>query len=216
MLRDGKLLRSIATEIRTHGRSAESAVARVVKELFAGLMGSGLPLDQDKSYDLLDIGRRLVRCLSPSGTADEELGENRIIVAASLTPSELVRYVRMGAKGFITETCGPKSHTAILARGFGLPLVTGILDAQEKIHENASILMDGDSGLVILNATEEEQGGVDSLLKQFRGGDQIATETLDPRTLDGEAITLLLNISAPAEVFEVSLFNATGVGLLRA
>jgi len=215
MLRDGKFLASIEAEIRTNGRSAESAVARVVKELFANLMGSGLPLAQDKSYDILDIGRRLVRCLSPSGGADEELGENKIIVAASLTPSELVRYARMGAKGFVTETCGVKSHTAILARGFGLPLVTGVAEVQERIPENSSVVVDGDSGLVILNATDEEQGGIDSLLKQIRGAEEVAAETLEPRTRDGEEITLLLNISAPAEAFAVSRFNAAGVGLFR-
>ncbi len=215
MLRDGKFLAKIEEEIRRHGRSAESAVARVVKELFAGLMGSGLPLAQDKSYDILDIGRRLVRCLSPSGAADEELGEHRIIIASSLTPSELVRYVRMGAKGFITETCGVKSHTAILARGFGLPLVTGITEAQDRIPQDASVIIDGERGLVFLNPTPEEQPQVDSLLQQIRGEEETPVEALEPRTQDGEQITLLMNISAPAEAFAVSRFKAAGIGLFR-
>jgi len=137
MLRDGKFLASIEAEIRTNGRSAESAVARVVKELFANLMGSGLPL------------------------------------------------------------------------------VTGVAEVQERIPENSSVVVDGDSGLVILNATDEEQGGIDSLLKQIRGAEEVAAETLEPRTRDGEEITLLLNISAPAEAFAVSRFNAAGVGLFR-
>lgn len=215
MLRDGKFLAKIEEEIRRHGRSAESAVARVVKELFAGLMGSGLPLAQDKSYDILDIGRRLVRCLSPSGAVDEELGEHRIIVATSLTPSELVRYVRMGAKGFITETCGVKSHTAILARGFGLPLVTGITEAQDRIPQDASVIIDGERSLVFLNPTPEEQPQVDSLLQQIRGEEETPVDALEPRTQDGEQITLLMNISAPAEAFAVSRFKAAGIGLFR-
>ena len=31
-----------------------------------------------------------------------------------------------GIVAVVTETCGPKSHTAILARGLGIPLITGI------------------------------------------------------------------------------------------
>lgn len=215
MLRDQKFLSSIETEIRQNGRSAESAVARVVKEIFANLMGSGIPLAQDKSHDILDIGRRLVTCLSPTGSVEESLGEHRIIVASSLTPSELVRFAKLGAVGFVTETCGAKSHTAILARGFGLPLITGIPEVQDRIPEEAEIVLDADSGLIFVNPNETEKPRVTELLDQIRIPKEHLPETQIPRTKDGEDITVLLNISAPEEADAVSRFHAAGIGLFR-
>src|SRR5207302_7323439 len=133
LLRDPKFISRVEHEIRRNGQSAEAAVSRVASELFAAFLANPVPLVHDKASDILDIGRRLIRCLSSSLSSDVEFEPGAVIVAPSLTPSQLVRYVHHGIVAAVTETCGPKSHTAILARGLAIPLVTGIPSACEVI-----------------------------------------------------------------------------------
>src|SRR6516225_5230072 len=117
LLRDPKFVNRVEHEIRSNGQSAEAAVSRVARDLYAAFLANPVPLVQDKASDLLDIGRRLIHCLSAALRAEVEFDAGTVIVASSLTPSQLVRYAHHGIVGAVTETCGARSHTAILARG---------------------------------------------------------------------------------------------------
>ena len=74
----------------------------------------------------------------PGRTAPPEAPTADVIVASSVVPSQLVRYVHQGVVAIITESCGSKSHTAILARGLGIPMVTGIEGAATRIRDGAA------------------------------------------------------------------------------
>src|SRR5512133_2572093 len=57
------------------------------------------------------------------------------------------------AAAAVTEVGGPFSHAAIVAREFGLPLVTGAVDATRDIADGMSSLVDGSAGIVELPST---------------------------------------------------------------
>ena len=106
----------------------------------------------------MDVGQRLVYCLDE--TADFESPRADVIVAASVVPSQLVRYAHHGVVAFVTETCGAKSHTAILARGLGIPMVTGIEGAAGRIRDGAPAVIDAGAGVVIIDPGAAEQDAV--------------------------------------------------------
>jgi pyruvate,water dikinase len=54
------------------------------------------------------------------------------------------------ASAAVTEVGGPFSHAAIVAREFGIPLVTGAIDARRVIADGAQIVVDGSAGIVEL------------------------------------------------------------------
>jgi pyruvate,water dikinase len=54
------------------------------------------------------------------------------------------------ASAAVTEVGGPFSHAAIVAREFGIPLVTGAIDATRVIADGAKIVVDGTAGIVEL------------------------------------------------------------------
>lgn len=54
------------------------------------------------------------------------------------------------ASAAITEVGGPFSHTAIVAREFGIPLVNGALDATHVVPDGSVITVDGSAGVVEL------------------------------------------------------------------
>lgn len=216
LLRDPKFLSQMEVEIRQHGQSAEAAVSRVVKSLYATFRTSNITLAQDKATDILDIGRRLIQCLTDASLGDDELGANAVVVAPSLTPSELVKYAHQGVVGFVTETCGPKSHTAILARGFALPLIA-LQDATcEKIANRTEIILDGPHGVIIVDPTDDEMTQVTAILDSIPSVEVPAEPaSLQTVTQDGVAIRLLINISDPTEADSVSQFGSAGIGLFR-
>lgn len=54
--------------------------------------------------------------------------------------------------GLVIERGGMLSHGAIIAREFGIPSVVGVKDATRLIRHGGSITVDGDRGLVLLEA----------------------------------------------------------------
>jgi phosphoenolpyruvate-protein phosphotransferase len=217
LLRDPKFVNRVEHEIRSSGLSAEAAVSRVTGELHAAFLANPVPLVQDKAADLLDIGRRLIRCLSASLHADLEFEKGTVIIAAALTPSQLVRYVHNGAVAVVTETCGPKSHTAILARGLGIPLVTAIPSVVELVPHGGEVVVDGTTGRVVFNLSAEEQAAFQQLIVE-QTADRRVEEDVPPDapvTADGVRVQVLFNISDVVEADGVAALGADGVGLFR-
>jgi pyruvate,water dikinase len=55
-----------------------------------------------------------------------------------------------GVGGVVVETGGQLSHSAIVAREYGLPAVVNVKDATRLIHEGQAVVVDGNRGRVIL------------------------------------------------------------------
>jgi len=54
------------------------------------------------------------------------------------------------ARAAVTEVGGPFSHAAIVAREFGIPLVTGAIEATHVIADGAPMVVNGSAGIVEL------------------------------------------------------------------
>ncbi len=215
ILRDSKFIEQIENEILRHQQAAEAAVARVVSQMYATFASSTLPLVHDKAADLLDIGRRLLECLSSSAAVDEDHA-HAIVVASMVTPSELVRLVHQGVEAIVTEVCGSKSHTAILARGLGIPLVSGIAVSGNVISRQTPILVDAAAGLVVVAPTRRERQTVAAIREKIQT--VVPADETPPApavTADGMPVTVLLNISDHSEAEAVPRLGAAGIGLFR-
>ena len=78
------------------------------------------------------------------------LGNPHIIVAGELTANVAIK-IRKPTKGIITEKCGMNSHAAVIARSLNIPVVSGIKNPVQIIPHDQDILIDGDSGNIIIN-----------------------------------------------------------------
>lgn len=213
MLGDPKLVARIEEEIHTNLQSAEAAVARAAIDFHNAVKESELSAVRDKAADVLDVGQRLVQCLGEE--EDSEAPKADVIVASSIGPSELVRYAHHAVAGIITETCGAKSHTAILARGLGIPMVTGIEGAMTRIRDGAPVVVDASSGLVIVDPGPADEETVRQI-RASRGATTVTGLARVPQsTKDGIPVHVLLNISDPIESENASAAGIAGVGLFR-
>jgi len=218
LLSDAKFLGRVEERIRTQQVNAEWAVHKTAEELDERFSHMGDSYIRERSEDLTDVSRHLLRSLQGISHHDlSELPNDIVIVADDLTPSDAIRLGRERVIGFAVETGGRTSHTTIIARGLNIPAVAGLVGVMGLLSDEAPIIVDGETGTVILQPTEE-------VMRQYRSRkadlerrdrDLLATRELAAVTRDGAEIQLMANIDLPEEVEEVALYGATGVGLYR-
>ncbi|ANS77195.1 phosphoenolpyruvate--protein phosphotransferase [Paenibacillus yonginensis] len=174
---------------------------------------------KERALDIKDVGNRLLKHLL--GTPEVTLPKNNepyILVAHELSPSQLVHLNPSHVLGMVTMVGGKSSHSAIMARALGIPLVSGFENLLDSMIQTGDLLvLDGSSGALYINpASEIIERHTLVAEKQKRRKEQLqllAAE--DAVTLDGVHFHLASNISSYKE-FELAVkHGAEGVGLFR-
>ena len=132
--------------------------SRNIYSVFSDAAGQLEALDDDyfkqRSEDVLSIGKELI--LTMQGAQSNNIDdEDVIIIAKDLTPNDTSVLNLKKVKGFIVENAGPTSHTVIVAKNLGIPCVIGIEIETLKYIENASIVINGSSGEIYTDPTDE-------------------------------------------------------------
>ena len=140
-----------------------------------------------------------------------------ILVAEELTPTLVVSYPREKVAAIICSRGGRYSHGAVLARSFGIPTVTGLDAVDERARSGQPCVVYGDSGMVVLNATVEEQADALTLeAERARVRAVLASAARRPgQTSDGTEIKICVNIESPRDLDLFDLETVNGVGLFR-
>lgn len=68
--------------------------------------------------------------------AQEHPHSGHILVTDDLSPADTVLMQHQGIAAFVTESGGPTSHTAILARSLGIPAIVGLHKARERLRDD--------------------------------------------------------------------------------
>lgn len=115
------------------------------------------------------------------------------------------------------ESGGRTSHTAIIARGLGLPTVMGIRDFLFSISTGDILLLDGDEGRLVVNPTDERIESLRIRIEETLAAPQPASFQAGARNLtrEGKAISLRANAEFPHEVQVAKRYGAEGIGLFR-
>ena len=176
------------------------------------------PYLRERALDIQDVTRRVVRNLQ--GKAPKPvlaLAQPHVLVAHNLTPSDTATMNRDYVLGFATDLGSRTSHTAIMARSLGIPAVVGLHDVTEKLESGQEVLLDGYSGLLILDPTPETLWHYGELKDRKRRVAEQLTELRETKstTRDGRHIVLSANIELPNDVDTVVENGAEGIGLYR-
>ena len=218
ILQDPELVSEVKKKIEQGGTSAEIAMQQTGKS-FADMMAAM----QDEYFaaratDIMDVTNRVLRILldvAESPTAD--LKEPSVIVADDLTPSDTVMLDKSLVIGFCTAQGSATSHTAILARGLGIPAVAGAGDVVLQQKNGTTVILDGTHGNAMFAPDEK-------LVADYRNRIQAASKLLDEamkfaqepaRTKDGKVVEVVSNIGNVEGAESAVKNGAEGVGLLR-
>ena len=218
MILDDPMLAEAAREqIRTLGWNAEWALASQAD----GLARQFEELDdaylRERGRDVQQVADRVLKSLSGagSGSRPSSAGDPAIIIASDIAPGDMISLRK--ALGFAIDLGGTTSHTAILARSMNVPAVVGLGRASELITDNEWLILDGETGLLIVAPDE----GVLAEYRHRQAASLLERERLKrllhvpTRTLDGVDVALMANIELPEEAEAAREGGAAGVGLFR-
>src|SRR6266550_1531106 len=217
LLEDEKLLGDIAEYITLEHVNAEWAIKVVgdrLTALYAEIKDDYL---RERGSDIEDVMQRLLSALSGARPEDLKLAEDAVIVSRDLLPSALAELDLKHAQALATDSGGWTSHTAILARGIGLPAVVGLRDFYRRTKTGDRIILDSTRSEVILHPSAQtlaeyhQQAGQVSALRQLAP----VAERGALRTQDGVEIKLRANVELPAEFDSIEKYGACGIGLYR-
>ena len=201
------------------GLTAEAAVERVRNEHRARLMKSKDPYLRARLHDLEDLANRLLRALSGEalGPGNKNISDDAIIFAREIGPAELLDYDRDKLRGIVLEEGSVSSHTAIICRAIGIPLIgraEGVLDV---IETGDPVLLDGQDGIAYIRPLETQIAGF-TMRKNIRSEMSRAYEAMKftpAKTLDGQRVSLQLNAGLLVDLPQLDQAGADGIGLFR-
>jgi phosphotransferase system enzyme I (PtsI) len=220
LVQDAEFLAGVETLIRKNLLSAESAYEFRALELRNAWQNARHAMLRDRLADLQAIQLRML--LHLLGRTDEdawvgEIHEPVVLVAHELSPGLTVQLDRDHVAGLISEEGTRTSHAAILAHSLGIPAVMGVTGALERIGEGTIVLLDGQTGRILLDPTPDElEAARLQAVRRHRLELQLESIAGEPAvTPDGTEITLQGNVDLPEEIEVAVRHGAEGVGLLR-
>ncbi|AUG49243.1 phosphoenolpyruvate--protein phosphotransferase [Haloarcula taiwanensis] len=163
----------------------------------------------ERADDLRDVRDRLLRLLTDGERVDlGDLPDGSVVLAERLTPSDTAQLDPDRVAGFATVTGGRTSHASIFARSLALPAVVGVGEALEAIEDGTEVVIDGDSGEVLVAPDDTERAAAAS-----DSGAAVVDASVE--TTDGRHVEVAANIGQPAELKPAVERGADGVGLYR-
>ena len=168
--------------------------------------------------DVENVTERILRNLS--GEAEQgltEIRERMIIVAHDLSPVDTAELNISKVMGFITDIGGRTSHTAIMAQALEIPAVVGLESATELVQAGDLLIVDGNTGEVIINPDDSAIIHYqEKHLQREKYKSAIARIShLPAETLDGHKVAVMANIEFLEEVTAARDYGGEGIGLYR-
>lgn len=218
MLHDPEMSEQIKNGLSASLLNVEWLLSEYIENMVAILESSGDEYLAERSLDIMDVSRRITnQLLYRERLSLSRINNEVVLVSPNLMPSEIILLDPDIVRGIALDAGGRTSHTAILARSFGIPAVLGLRNICRSIKPGDLIVVDGDNGLVIVDPDEETllsyRGKLGELEK--RETQLIGLRDLPAETTDGVSISLMANIEIPEEIEAVNASNAQGIGLFR-
>ena len=214
ILNDKTVVKQMLADIETMNLNAESTVTRTLEAYESRLLQVDDEYIQGRASDIGEVRRRLLdvlRNMNPSlqcaGEEHCQRGRNRIVVAEELTPGLTVDLDTENTRGFVSERGGPNSHAAILAKSLGIPAVSGIAGIRSKLSCGTELLLNGDTGELIVWPGEDT-------LARFQSVLTATVKTAEP-VEPVAGLTVMANINRATEVTAAVDMLAEGIGLYR-
>jgi phosphoenolpyruvate-protein phosphotransferase (PTS system enzyme I) len=217
ILNDPFFREDIPGAIRDRKRNSEFLIKEGVDRIRPSFQKMNNALFRSRIDDIQDVAERLLRILLRQEDPSLSAGENLILVAHNLTPSDTARIDRKKILGFATELGGETSHVSILARSMNLPAVVGTERLMRETASGATVVVDGNTGIVYTDPPPHVLRSYLKLKSQFKTYIRLLSREKDQpsRTLDGVDIALHANVSMMPDVHLAVRNHCSGIGLFR-
>ncbi len=214
ILKDAEFSGAVERMIR-EGTPPQKAVSAIVHRYINLFANSSNPRLREKVLDVKDLGHRLLLNLMSHDPALADY-EGRIIIAAELLPSELLKLAAQRAAGIVLLSGSTTSHVAVLARSLRIPavLIEGALPLE--FAEDKPLLLDANQGTLYIEPGDEVLASYDRLIDEQKRIEHLEPQ-VEPETYsaDGVRIRLFANINLLSDIDYALRLKAEGIGLYR-
>ncbi|EJA1902943.1 phosphoenolpyruvate--protein phosphotransferase [Staphylococcus pseudintermedius] len=218
VLDDPELIQPIEEKIKNESASAPQALTEVTQNFITIFESMDNEYMKERAADIRDVAKRvLAHILGVELPNPSIIDESVIIVAHDLTPSDTAQLNKQYVQGFVTNIGGRTSHSAIMSRSLEIPAVVGTKSISESVQQGDMVIVDGLTGDVIVNPSDDEIKAYQHKLESFFADREALKQLRDEpsKTLDGHEVELAANIGTPNDLEGVHNNGAEGIGLYR-
>ncbi len=217
ILEDELLLQGAIHRIEEERINAEWALLKTIEQIRQLFLNLRDEFFREREADVRHIGERLLRSLAGEGELVLNAPPDAVVVARELGPADVVQLGKAAVAGFVTESGGMTSHTALVARAVEVPAVMGIENIWSIAQDGDLIALDGYDGTVVLHPTPETTSAYRAKARRLAARERefLQDRQLPAETTDGVRVQLLANIELAEEVQVALEHGAEGIGLYR-
>jgi len=218
ILNDPEIYKQLTAAIQNKLQFATQAVAECFNNIIRHFATMKSETFAVRSADYRDVSLRLLNALAGNrNTLQHKLNADHILLLPEIVPSLVGKIAQAGIKAYIVAKGSYNSHSSILCRALGMVAIANIPNVLEKVKDNDLLIVDGYSGLLIINPDSKT-------LKYYRQkAEQEVTlqqqltqqQTGEAETQTGFKIKLLTNAGVPEELNLISKLPCEGIGLFR-
>ena len=219
MLDDSLLSQRPLEIIKDQRCNAESALQiqrRELEQVFSEMEDPYIATRMDDVNHVIDQIMRELTSHNKDETPEHDW-QGCVVIADDLTPADTLIMQNEGVAGFVTETGGPLSHTAILARSLGIPAIVGVHNIRDYVVSGENLILQGESGMVLAQPETYMIAEYKKQLRMLRERQRDLRKLIDTPVVtdDGVPLNLLANIEIEEDLKSLKKVNADGVGLYR-
>jgi phosphotransferase system enzyme I (PtsI) len=218
LLDDPEFTGAMISEIENNNVNGLKSIESVTNTFVAIFESMDNEYMRERAADIKDVSKRILANFAGKGGDAFAITENNtIVVAHDLTPSDTAGLDRTKVVGFITNIGGRTSHAAIMARTLEIPAVLGLGDITTSVKTGDMVIVDGITGDVIINPSEEVLAEYKAKKEKFQAEQEELKKLIDVKTTtkSGRRIEVCGNIGKPEDVLGVIANGGDGVGLFR-
>ncbi len=204
--------------IREQEVNAGWAIDQVLEKLISKFEALPDEYLADRKLDVLDVATQILHALQGLHLGQlEQLDRPVILVADDLPPSAAVQLPLDKILGFSLEMGGPTSHTTIIARSLGIPVIVGAHGSCDEAKRSRRIALDAFEGKIVFDPNPAELSEYKSRQREYKEQQAALLQMRHVPTVtrDGRSIQLLANIDLANEIDNAMDWNVAGVGLYR-
>lgn len=218
VLDDPELIQPIEDKITNEQVNAPTALSDVTGQFITIFESMDNEYMKERAADIRDVSKRvLAHILGVELPNPSMIDESVVIIGNDLTPSDTAQLNKEFVQGFVTNIGGRTSHSAIMSRSLEIAAVVGTKSITQEVNQGDMVIVDGLTGEVIIDPTEDEVIAYQNKRERFFEDKQELQKLRDEetKTLDGKHAELAANIGTPNDLKGVIENGAEGIGLYR-
>ncbi|MDW3971433.1 phosphoenolpyruvate--protein phosphotransferase [Staphylococcus saprophyticus] len=218
VLDDPELIQPIEEKIKNEQVNAPTALSDVTGQFITIFESMDNEYMKERAADIRDVSKRvLAHILGVELPNPSMIDESVVIIGNDLTPSDTAQLNKEFVQGFVTNIGGRTSHSAIMSRSLEIAAVVGTKSITQEVKQGDMIIVDGLTGEVIIDPTEDEVIAYQNKRERFFEDKQKLQKLRDEETttIDGRHAELTANIGTPNDLKGVIENGAEGIGLYR-